>query len=107
MVDLRLEVTIINLRNIVIDCFQFLLQFFSVIIYMLNFLSYFICSRLYPKMCAIGTVFIYYILRKVWIDLTYFACLSLFQILEINYELIRVCIDYQNNGIVNEQDLAL
>ncbi|CAG8672183.1 12029_t:CDS:2 [Funneliformis caledonium] len=28
-------------------------------------------------------------------------------ILEINYELIRVCIDYQSNGSVNDQDLAL
>ncbi|CAI2183503.1 14194_t:CDS:2 [Funneliformis geosporum] len=28
-------------------------------------------------------------------------------ILEINYELIRVCIDYQSNGLVNEPDLVL
>ncbi|CAG8627429.1 5146_t:CDS:2 [Rhizophagus irregularis] len=39
-----------------------------------------------------------------YIDYTQ-KCVQL--ILEINYELIRVCIDYQNKGITNDQDLAM
>ncbi|GES90576.1 hypothetical protein GLOIN_2v1721719 [Rhizophagus clarus] len=39
-----------------------------------------------------------------YIDYTQ-KCVQL--ILEINYELIRVCIDYQNKGIGNDQDLTL